>query len=668
MSITLINILVLDASTQHTEQLIDLLRSYSVAAKVTRLESPQQAQQLLKQDLDWDLWLCDGQHPQLTATHVKDLLEQHDINIPLIYIFDEINEEQLEQASSLGATRWVYRAHPLSFVQALNQELLFSRKQSELTTQKQTLVELQKRVTHLIDEHKDPTAIVVEGIIHDANRKFSDALGSPEPASIIGTPLLDFIAEEQQQAFKKQLRSLGQHGRHTMTLQLRGSSDSSAPQTRIAIITAQTVDGEPAIQLQFAPEETLQSNTAYQGSQSLTDNLRKVIEPEQGVLLLIDVDKVAQLRSNIGFHRAAQVLEKIPPLITQQCRESWFTAPYSASTVVVYAKDLSLASARKIAEQILKHIENAVITVDQRTAQCTCSIGIASTQANQTTEMLLDNAYRAMQECRAEQSGNGYRLYTADTKAGVAGNTGMTLDDAIALHRFRLSFQPLVSIDNSEGDLYEVYLRMLDQNDEEISPSQFIEAFTAKEFTTKLDRWVILETLKRLNEVIKENPDVKVIINLTANALHDDKLIPWISLAIKAAEISPSRVVFQFLEANLHTYLIRAASTTESLYKLGCEVAITRFGEHAEPMKLLNRVQTSYVKIAPHYMRYMDDGNEKPIKDILKKVKDSGCKSIVGYVESAANMAKLWQFEVALIQGYYIAQPTPEMTFEFSDF
>ena len=245
----------------------------------------------------------------------------------------------------------------------------------------------------------------------------------------------------------------------------------------------------------------------------------------------------------------------------------------------------------------------------------------------------------------------------------------MTLDDAISLNRFRMSFQSMVSIKDSDQEYYEAYLRMLDQNDEEISPSLFIDAFTQREFDTKLDRWVILECLKQLAEAQKNNPDTHLIINLTANALNDDKLLPWISVALRTAEVPPQTVVFQFLTEHVECYLLRAIKVFTQLEQLGCETSINRLGENDNSLKLFDKVKPRFTKLAPRFMQALQqDNNPELLKQMLNDIEAKGVASIVGFVESANSMAMLWQTNASLIQGYYIASPISSLNNDMAEF
>jgi EAL domain-containing protein (putative c-di-GMP-specific phosphodiesterase class I) len=46
---------------------------------------------------------------------------------------------------------------------------------------------------------------------------------------------------------------------------------------------------------------------------------------------------------------------------------------------------------------------------------------------------------------------------------------------------------------------------------------------------------------------------------------------------------------------------------------------------------------------------------------------DNDCIAFVPGVSQAADMAKLWQYGAAFIQGEYLQEPSPDMNYEFTD-
>src|SRR5690625_6915207 len=79
---------------------------------------------------------------------------------------------------------------------------------------------------------------------------------------------------------------------------------------------------------------------------------------------------------------------------------------------------------------------------------------------------------------------------------------------------------------------------MLNAQDEEVSPSEFLETANRMGVGNKIDRWVILESIKQLSQHrAKGNNNTKLIINLSRDSLCDESLPPWLGVAFKAAKL-----------------------------------------------------------------------------------------------------------------------------------
>src|SRR5690606_33139153 len=122
---------------------------------------------------------------------------------------------------------------------------------------------------------------------------------------------------------------------------------------------------------------------------------------------------------------------------------------------------------------------------------------------------------------------------------------------ALDENRFKLLFQPILSLRGSEKEHYEVLLRMIDEKGEEISPSSFLSSAAQIGATTKIDRWVVLESIKILSEHRSKGHNTQLIINLSRESLLDTTLPPWLGVAFKAAKLPPDAVVFQVMEIDV---------------------------------------------------------------------------------------------------------------------
>ena len=129
---------------------------------------------------------------------------------------------------------------------------------------------------------------------------------------------------------------------------------------------------------------------------------------------------------------------------------------------------------------------------------------------------------------------------------------------------------------------------------------------------------------------------------------------------MKAAKLEASHVTFQFPEPDLTNYLSLAAEFSNKVRKLGCRMAVNRFGGSLDPFKLFTHVDIDLVKFDGTYTQ--DLGN-KESKDKFSKMiiraSEEGKQVLVGFVESANQMQTLWTMNgVNFLQGYYLQPPT----------
>lgn len=664
-----LRLLVIDVSSNHCESLISALRHDGIAADVRRPQSLQDLSELL-QSYTWDIALLDNQHPSISIEQFISTCRQHAPQLAWLMIVAEMTNDTIENAIDSGATDAVCLVRRKHFLHVLQREITNARRHQQLQDIRFQAAEFDRRQAQLIDASSEGIVYISDGIIVACNETFA-AMINQTSSELVAIPLFDFIAEATKDELKRALKQAAKGEATSLSLQLGENSTEVT-----AKLVATFYEGEAAIQINLKPVREARDDASNKTNADIDLKSASIMqelaqhENGDGVLLFIELDKVAQLRAKQGLISSRAVLKSAVAYIASSLAMlgAW-TREFNGHSVVAYTKTHSLASVRDILPDILNQVADHMFEFQNKTFQVTCSIGVASRTHDISIEQWLDNAYQAMFEARAENDGNAFKLFTADSRAGVAGNTGMTLDDALELQRFRLSFQPLVNIKSQEDDFYEAYIRMLDQNDEEVSPVMFIEAFTAKQFDTKLDRWIIQEACKKLSDILPSAPHTRLIINLTANALHDEKLLPWIAITLRTAGIEPRQIVFQFLERNVENYLMRAIEVFGQLSELGCDLSITRVGEESDSLKVFEKITPRFAKLAPRYMEALQqENNATPLREIIEAVHRHRVEPIIGFIESATTMAMLWQMNVSFIQGFYIATPAPDMAYDFRDF
>src|SRR5690625_8021847 len=102
------------------------------------------------------------------------------------------------------------------------------------------------------------------------------------------------------------------------------------------------------------------------------------------------------------------------------------------------------------------------------------------------------------------------------------------------------------------------------------------EAANRIDVGTKIDRWVILESINKLSQHrAKGNNNTKLIINLSRDSLCDESLPPWLGVAFKAAKLPSDSIIFQANEVDITNHLNAAKAFAQALNKLNTKMAIS---------------------------------------------------------------------------------------------
>ena len=144
---------------------------------------------------------------------------------------------------------------------------------------------------------------------------------------------------------------------------------------------------------------------------------------------------------------------------------------------------------------------------------------------------------------------------------------------------------------------YEVFLRLLDEKKRRIPPDQFLDLAIDHGVAGKIDRWVILQSIKMLSAHRAKGHNTRLTINLTRNSLIDQEFAQWLAVAIKAARLPSDAVVFQIAEADAANHVRQAREFVQGLKAIHCRTSLRHFGVIENPLETLRHIPVDFVKL-----------------------------------------------------------------------
>ena len=150
---------------------------------------------------------------------------------------------------------------------------------------------------------------------------------------------------------------------------------------------------------------------------------------------------------------------------------------------------------------------------------------------------------------------------------------------ALMENRFRLMQQPIASLLGGDRGMYDVLVRMIDEQGQELLPAEFMAAAERNDLMKNIDRWIIGAAMS----VCASRKVEQLFVRLSKDSMRDKSLLQWLANQLKASRIDPSHIVFQISEQIATEYLADATELAAGLRKAGFLFAIEHFGTGRDP-------------------------------------------------------------------------------------
>jgi len=238
------------------------------------------------------------------------------------------------------------------------------------------------------------------------------------------------------------------------------------------------------------------------------------------------------------------------------------------------------------------------------------------------------------------------------------------IDDALADERFLLLYQPIVALNADQTRLHrrvEVLLRMLDEDNQVITPGAFLPAASRFGLVTQIDRWVINRVLRAYTHVFMQNPDLVVGLNLSASSLADESLADYVEQVFNNTVVNPGQVCFEMSEASFSHNLANASSLIERLHGIGCNVAIDNFGSGLANFSVLKDLSLDFIKIDGQLIRDIgsDEVDLTMVTAINKMAQLLDIRTVAENLDSKLVLDRLNVIGIDYAQGFYLGDLKP---------
>jgi diguanylate cyclase (GGDEF)-like protein/PAS domain S-box-containing protein len=435
----------------------------------------------------------------------------------------------------------------------------------------------------------------------------------------------------------------------------------------------------------ISKERQMQDHIAYQASHDALTGLvdRREFErlldemlwsaAQEGrshALVYMDIDQFKVINDTCGHLGGDELLVQLSAMLLATVRGDDVLARLGGDEFAILLQDCPLEQAVHKADSLRRAMEDFRFVWQGKTFDVGFGIGVVALVENSGTT--IDVLRAADAACYAAKA-KGRRqivVYDAEDPALQKRRGEMRwvtrIGDALRDQRFQLYYQTIAPVSSAEPNVFhcELLMRKEDEQQELVSPEEFIPTAERYNLMTDIDRWVVSTALPLIAELdAQAGPGQSNVcgINLSGQSLSDESFHDYVKGLLEMHGVNPASICFEITETSAILNFDLALKFMQEMKALGCAFALDDFGTGVSSYSYLKELPLDYVKIDGSFIRGMrsDAVDYAMVESVIRIAKVLGIKTIAEFVEDEATLALLRELGVDYAQGYGIARPAP---------
>ncbi len=668
--------IVMTRSQDHVEAINSTLRKAGHPVHCTWLPDARDLGDALTQ-LNPEMLIAFIDELGIDLASIMKVKQQTAPEMPVLIVREHADEAAIADAMRLGAQDVVTLANRSRLQSVVTRELRAYRLERALSSTLSSAREYREQLQKFLEGSADAITHVQEGIIVDANRAWLELFGYSGDDALTGTPLMDLFEQETHPALKGALVAClqGKWTDHGLKVQALLSDGSSLP--LVLTLTKADYEGEPAtrisiparankdhdLEMQLADAVKNDSTTHFLQQRYLIAavHARCSHSMKGGVrqFAYIKPDRFIDIQNSIGVLSSEDFMGQLAEQLRMQLTATDLCGRFGGNGFLVMLERGTARDVETWAENVVKRVNEHTFVFDEKNLSATVTVGLGLLPpANPDVAAAITDAVNAARRGRELGGNQMYAVDKADTDTRVQAYDKIWvkhIKNALMENRFRLVQQPIASLLGEDKGMFDVLVRMLDEQANEVLPAEFIAAAERNDLMKNIDRWVIGASMS----FAANRKAACIFVRISKDTILDKSLIGWLETQLKSLRIEPKRLCIQVTEEIATQYVRQTKELAEHLRKLGFRFALEHFGTGRDPLKLLGDISMNFIKVDGSLMQGLSTNQlqQQRVKGLVEAAKRKGVETVAERVEDANTMAVLWQLGIEFIQGYFVNAP-----------
>jgi diguanylate cyclase (GGDEF)-like protein len=407
----------------------------------------------------------------------------------------------------------------------------------------------------------------------------------------------------------------------------------------------------------------------------LTDALaRSRRSSERVAVLFLDLDQFKSVNDRYGHAVGDHLLGAVADRLREAVRGQDLLARLGGDEFVVVCQSVAHSAEVEVIADRLSEALSFPFRVKKDELEVSTSIGIAvcetSPKRRETAETLLQDADAAMSRAKAE--GPGARAVFDRTMRADRVNRSRAeeqLREALDEGRFRLIYQPILTVADERIVGVEALLRLQDPKRGQVSPAEFVPELEENGLIVPVGEWALETACRQVKRWHDDYPSIgplRVSVNVSPRQLLHANFSDVVTAALHRTGAHPQQLCLEITEAALMGDVVAAWSGLRKVKALGVALAIDDFGTGYSSVSYVRNFALDDLKIDQSFVRGLANGVEDAaiVKAVIHMAHALGLSTVAEGVETAEQLAELRALGCDRAQGFYFSRPQPPEVIE----
>ena len=680
-----ISIAVLSQNQDDVELINGALRDAGHAAHCRWAPNPNAlSDTLASESVELIIINCDRYSDSIRA--VVKQKERYNPEVPVIAMQEKASEDDIEAAMRAGACDLVSLGSRSRLQSVVTRELRALRVERALNSTLQSATEYKKQLKDHMAASASSYALVQEGIFTEVNDAWLRQFKIADKGELMGLPIMDTFEPDSQAALKGALvATIAGKWQKGEKLIVKAHIDSGEAEEMHLEFRRIDLDDGPMVQIRIAP----QLKVAEEPTKLVHDALKRdptmlffhraqfleriakrlTRKPASGTHCLVYVkpDNFKEIRDKVGIIQSEEILAQFAEFVRRRMHPRDVAGRFEGTSIMVLLERGSARDAQVWGQQLINQLEKTTFEVGETSTHMTCTVGACGvSDVFSSLEEFIAATVRAYEEGKAAGGNTSFLDESSDqdTKQREFDKIWVKhLKSALMDNRFRLAQLPIAGLRSDSIHMYDLLVRMIDEQGKSVLPSEFIPAAERNNMMKNIDRWM----LSAATDFCRKTDADRVFVRLSRQSIMDATTASWMQHKLDEKEFDCSRLVVQIPERDCAKHIKQTRALVKRLRKLGIGFAIEHYGVDTERFQILDMLKPDYIKIDGELMHTLmtDKSMQSAVGAIVKAAGERHIKTVAERVENANAMAVLFQLGLDFMQGHYVHEP--EVVLEDTD-